>query len=297
MRLSKTVGLGILMAVVAMSLAPASRAGIIGAAVVVLGGCGMYAVVLVPARWKELLLDDHRGVFVSLIAVIGLVWLAGISRSLSAMWPGTTAMGLGWIVVSGAIAIGAGLVAWLEHERPPWLITAATVLGLALGIGAVHLDVFHGSADTVVADGMVSGQMLAIWILIYREASSRKEALQYIGLALGVLAGLVALHAGTLWLIRGLSWQLALGLVCSSLLLLLWLLEKPTASLLGLVLIVAGGRLLGGHELEILGGGAWGIGLTLLEVAAKCSVTVHAATAVRRPVRSWSGRSDGIGVP
>ena len=26
-------------------------------------------------------------------------------------------------------------------------------------------------------------------------------------------------------------------------------------------------------------------------------VTVHAATAVRRPVRSWSGRSDGIGVP
>ena len=38
--------------------------------------------------------------------------------------------------------------------------------------------------------------------------------------------------------------------------------------------------------------------LVILEAwNAQRTVTVHAATAAGRPVRSWSGRSDGVGVP
>lgn len=254
MRASRIALLAVLIAAMAIAFAPASGAGAIGTGAAVLGGCALYLGLLLKGP------DQHNRELlrVPVLVVAALLWFGAVSHSLSALHPDATAGGPGLIALSTVVAALCPLVA-IVHNRRVWLVAAGAVLGLAVGVAAVDRHVVPWPADVVVAATMVSGETIAILVVILRDTGLRRAAWLPIGAALLANAALVTLQGGFLLAFDAYPWQLDLGLACSSIVAMLWLIEKPAGAATGWVAAAWIGNVLGGSDLVVLTGAGYGV--------------------------------------
>ena len=203
---------------------------------------------------------DNELVWMAILALPVAVGFAALSRSIAVVVPlGLAPMSAGLIALTSCIA-GLTLIVVVcdRSDKKPLLVAAGTVAGLALGVASTHLRWNSWPEDRILAIAMVAGQVVGILTWFAREESARSALWPGSVIALAVVAGILGLQAGALWLVGSLHWAVAYALIGTTLILILTYAEKPAGPLGGVALSSAIGSLLSGKEGALLGCSVFG---------------------------------------